>query len=633
MLKPIHWLVLLLICACCVPAWATYESSATSVEKLLLLLNNTPCGYLKRSSGGGVRAEIKNDTVAANAFSKYHIEQPVYEPLCVEANFGFSPALYNWIAAFWDPGFSQRQNVSIVSVQGRTPVSERKFGNAIITETTIPACDTSCKKDAGNLTVTLNVPYAIDAVPGKFQAPAFSSNSIDEWIPANFKLEVDGLDCTEVTKIDSFTIKRSSTSENIGEDRVAKTTNEKLVFPNLHIALKESGAATWKQWADDFIIKGKNQDADEKNGRLIFLTGGNKPRELARIEFKHLGIFRLAQDGGGETIRQITAGLYCEQMVFVCPGTGENSAAQPEEAQPTTEAQPPTEDGQLGTVYNMGGTDPLYFCLKSAEFTTSQVIIGTRCFVPSANEKLLRLNFTVQNPNKKPRLVRWDSLSIAASDEKKIKHSCGDWGTGANSRFEMHVDPDQTIDGYTVITMPAKGPVNKLTVQATDSTPLLGYDLRDKVSGLSAPIAEPEDSSGATAREIVPGEFNTAYPYNQFDVAVGKYDYTTSPILGKSPQTGGRFLVVTLHTTNKSMLESMLRFDTFKATLISTGEEPLEYGGNLLVATADRSFDDKVQPGAKTHVRIYFYVPEGCTPETLTLQEGKSREYAFKIAN
>jgi len=104
-----------------------------------------------------------------------------------------------------------------------------------------------------------------------------------------------GLDCTKVTKIDSFTVKQTLANDNVGHARDVQSKPGRLDFPNLKISLSEASAQTWVDWHDDFVIKGNNGESSEKNGSLTFLSP-NRTTELGRINFFNLGIFKLAFD-------------------------------------------------------------------------------------------------------------------------------------------------------------------------------------------------------------------------------------------------------------------------------------------------------------------------------------------------
>jgi len=136
-----------------------------------------------------------------------------------------------------------------------------------------------------------------------------------QWLASNFKLEIDGLDCTKVSKVDAFTVKQKLTEASLGETRDAIKVPGRIEYPNLHIILAESSAKTWLDWAEDFIVKGNNDDSHEKNGKLTFLTS-DLSEELVRVTFHNLGIFKVhrplsdTKDG----IAKVTVDLYAEGM-------------------------------------------------------------------------------------------------------------------------------------------------------------------------------------------------------------------------------------------------------------------------------------------------------------------------------
>ena len=144
-----------------------------------------------------------------------------------------------------------------------------------------------------------------------------------QWSPANFKLQIDGLDCSKVSKVDSFTVKQTAQTDDIGDARDYLKQPGKLEFPNLTITLPEAGAQTWQAWFDDFVIKGNNTDAQEKNGSLVFFAPNNKDL-LATINFFNLGIYALGSDkaeANADQIKWVKAELYCERMEFQFGGS------------------------------------------------------------------------------------------------------------------------------------------------------------------------------------------------------------------------------------------------------------------------------------------------------------------------
>ena len=293
------------------------------------------------------------------------------------------------------------------------------------------------------------------------------------------------------------------------------------------------------------------------------------------------------------------------------------------------------DNGELGKIYTLRKDNPLYFCLKSADYTTNQVVIGDSLYVPAAEEKLLLLHFTVQNPQKTDTLVRGDMLRFMAVDAMNANHQGEQtWGNPENHQIiDLMLKPAQKIEAYAFITVPAKGVVPKLMVQSNldNDGPVLRYDLHGKVTPLPAPIADPADTTGATALTEVPAQLNTAYSYEKFDITVEKFAYTTDKLDADAPENDGRFLVVTLLFKNKAPTPTLLRNDQFTPGLTSTDGEELKYSQSLLFATTNRAIEQDLKPGQEMRARIYFAVPKGVTGKTFTLKENNSRMFLFAV--
>lgn len=195
-------------------------------------------------------------------------------------------------------------------------VSQREFFNALITETTMPALDGS-SKDPAFLTLTFAPEYTRNTkASGKAAGIARTTQKL--WLPSNFRVTIDGLDCTGVRAVDSFSVTQSVATDDIGDARDYRRVPGKVEFPNLTITLQEAKAKSWLDWFDDFVIKGNSDDSKEKKGSLALLSANMKD-ELLRIDLFNLGIFSIGSDkavANSDRAATVTAHLYCERMEF-----------------------------------------------------------------------------------------------------------------------------------------------------------------------------------------------------------------------------------------------------------------------------------------------------------------------------
>jgi phage tail-like protein len=288
--------------------------SRFAAGRFALELDGTMCGFLKSVEGGAITADVIVEEPGTATFPKKHIGTPRYEELVLGVDLSLDKLFYQWLADTM-AGKSVRRDGSIVAVDSRLKaVSERQFLRALITEVTVPKAD-AASKEAGFLTVKL-LPEVLRARAGSGATTRVSAPKAKSWLPANFKLEIDGLDCTKVAKIEPLTFKVKVSEDQVGEERIVTKEPTSMETPNLSITLPESASQTWTAWFDDFVVKGLSGDENEKSGKLSFFTPDRKST-LAEVRFFNLGIFRLEPEAkavDAETIARIRAELYCERM-------------------------------------------------------------------------------------------------------------------------------------------------------------------------------------------------------------------------------------------------------------------------------------------------------------------------------
>jgi hypothetical protein len=282
-----------------------------------LTIDGVKTGFIKTARGGGISAQVINETAGSVPYVMKHIGQPKYEPLSIALGFSNSKAPYEWIKATWG-GSNQRKNVSVDETDAQSQSkSSRAYSGCLITETTIPAMDGTSKEPA-YLTLKTGCESMREVQASNIDTGKYGKNEQKVFLPSNFKLEIDGLDCTRVKKIDAFTVKRLITSDSTGQARDSQKQPDKIDFPDLKITLAGAGAASWKQWFDDFVVKGNSSQAKEKSGTLTLLTP-NAQKMLARIHFFNMGIHRLeptAVEANSESAASLTVELYVERMEF-----------------------------------------------------------------------------------------------------------------------------------------------------------------------------------------------------------------------------------------------------------------------------------------------------------------------------
>jgi phage tail-like protein len=281
-----------------------------------LVLDGVKAGFLKSVDGGAAVAEVVTEAVGSSQFSKKHLGRVSYAPFTLQFGLAMGRSLYDWIDASWRGKAVSRDGAIVMADQNFTAVSQREFSKALITETSIPALD-GAAKDAAFVTLKFAPEYTrVIKASGRVSGPTNVDQKL--WLPSNFRVAIDGLDCTRVSRVDQFTVSQAVATDDIGDARDYRREPGRLEFPNLTISLAEASAKSWFDWFDDFVIKGNNDESKEKNGSISFLSA-NLADELLRIDLFNLGIFMIGADkteANADQIATVSAHLYCERMTL-----------------------------------------------------------------------------------------------------------------------------------------------------------------------------------------------------------------------------------------------------------------------------------------------------------------------------
>jgi len=295
--------------------------------KYALDLDNVKCGWVSEVDGGHAVADVVTEKLGGDWLAKKHIGNVKYEEISFKCGTGMSKALYEWI----DTGFNQthnqpgkgRQNGALIfSDYDFTELSRLNFFFSILTELGMPALD-AASKDAAKMTIKFKPEYTRKQlanggkITGSYKIDAKKQK---QWLPANFRLRIDGLDeaCSRVNKIEAITIKQKVTENAVGEMRDYEQEATSVEVPNLVITLAESHGKALYDWHEDFVIKGNCTEDKEKGATLEYLAADQKT-VLFTLKFSNLGIFKVAPDkmeAGAEGIRRIKAEMYCEDVRF-----------------------------------------------------------------------------------------------------------------------------------------------------------------------------------------------------------------------------------------------------------------------------------------------------------------------------
>jgi hypothetical protein len=308
-----------------------------------LELDGEKVGFLHSAEGGHARAEVIEEALGTQRAPAKHVGNVKYSEFNTQIGFAMDPKVYHWLSSSFSP-IHARKNGAIHALDFQMNAkTEIEFFNALITEVGFPACD-GAAKDPAYMTLKFAPEYTRKK-PASGNVSSFATRAYQQrrWIPSNFRLTINGVDCTKVSKIEALTLKQKVSENPVGEPRDYLKEPGKIDYPNIKVTLSEEFAHDFFAWFEDFVIQGNNDAGKEKTGSLEFLSP-NLQTVLLKLNFFNLGIFKcepavespkscdcdlcetvVAGANSARGSRKIKAEMYCERMeiVYQPPPTGD----------------------------------------------------------------------------------------------------------------------------------------------------------------------------------------------------------------------------------------------------------------------------------------------------------------------
>ena len=296
---------------------APTDARGSASARFGLELGGASAGGLNSVEGGNASADVVVERIGPDRIPKKHAGATKYEDVTIEFGAGVSKPMLQWMKDTLDLKYPRQNGAIVESDMNGTERGRLTFSNALLTEIGFPALD-AASKDLAKMTVKFSPELTRMITAAGKQQGAGNAAVQKRWLPANFRLTIDGLDCTQVSKVDALVIKQKVTQNAVGQGRDFQKEPTALEYPNLVVTLAESRAKSFYDWHESFVVKGQNGDDKEKNGTLEYLSA-NTQEVLFTLTFKRLGIVKLAPEkveANSEAVRRVKAEMYVEQMQF-----------------------------------------------------------------------------------------------------------------------------------------------------------------------------------------------------------------------------------------------------------------------------------------------------------------------------
>ena len=290
-------------------------------------LDGTAAGFVESVDGGDVFSDVVVEKVGADGIAHKHLAGVRFDDLALVAGANMSKAFFEWIASTLDRKHTRKDGA--VSFQDYTGSEKERltWQDGILSEIGFPAVDAS-SKDSAHLAVTVRPEVTQHKKGSGLKSQVKAEPKQGKWLASNFRLTIDGVDCTRVRSVDGLTVVQTAAPHAIGETRV-EVEPSTLQIPNVVVTVAEAHAGDFLAWHDDFVVKGNNGQDREKEGKLEFLSA-NRQDVLFTLSLHGLGIFRIGrvkETSGTAAVASVEAHMYCESMSFSYPKAA--AAAQP----------------------------------------------------------------------------------------------------------------------------------------------------------------------------------------------------------------------------------------------------------------------------------------------------------------
>lgn len=272
--------------------------------------------WLKSVDGGGVKASLIQENVGPDHIQLKHVATVEIDPLTVEVGMAATSPIFRWIQDSWKHRFSRRDGSVVHANFEYASVIEQWFYEALISEVGFPTLDGSDKNPA-YLTLKLQ-PERIELKNGDGQKIVGAEGAKKQklWSPSSFRLEIDGIDCTHVNKVDAFTVKQKIKPLYIGSSRYPELEPAGIEFPNLTVTMAAAYADDFIKWHQAFVVKGDKDPKHLKSGAIEFLDP-RSAETLLTVKLENVGINSLTfekSEAGAESLKRCKVELFVESM-------------------------------------------------------------------------------------------------------------------------------------------------------------------------------------------------------------------------------------------------------------------------------------------------------------------------------
>jgi hypothetical protein len=267
-------------------------------------------------SGGGASASAVVDALAAAGYPKKRPGPVTYEDIDLSVGAALDPVLAAWVSDTVNKAqpIHKSGHITMVDATGKEH-SRTTWSSGFLGRITFPRLD-GASKDAALIQLGITPASTEFSMAGAGQADAgaaVTKTALKKAIVANFRIKIDGLDLSRVARIEPLSLEFKTASAPGKEALRREKAAGRIDVSNLVFSVDASRAEDIHKWHEDFIVKGRNGDENEKRGTLELLSPTLEP--ILELRLGGIGVLKVEpEESTGEAVRRLRVEAYVESL-------------------------------------------------------------------------------------------------------------------------------------------------------------------------------------------------------------------------------------------------------------------------------------------------------------------------------
>ena len=286
--------------------------------KFLLELDGTPTGYLQSFEGGNMVAELATHKMGPSNYEKKNVTTTKWGNVKFKTGAGMSKGVYEWMQAAFEMGVLYKSGAVTVADFNYKAQRRMDLMNMLMTKVTMPSFDASSKESA-----YFDIECAVEQVRWMKESGADVRGNIGakqkSWQVSNYRLELGGLPCSRVSKIEGLSWECKTTQDQVGEQREYSIHPTSTTVSDFTLSISMADLEPWAAKAKSWFVDGQCLESDEMSGSIQML-GPDMKTVLGEIQLMNVGFKEFEAnpklEAQTESVARFKVKCYAEQVKF-----------------------------------------------------------------------------------------------------------------------------------------------------------------------------------------------------------------------------------------------------------------------------------------------------------------------------